>query len=188
MAFELMTLPYSYDALEPYMSAEKLHYLHAKHHQAYVDMLNKLLPGSGFEGKSLELIVKASYGKNPGVFAFSFADKKWQKEEVAGGDLPSAVPDSTYVAPMDAGLLVCAEGGKGKKELMYFYKLGEHKWYTAPVTGDAATGVNKGLNHSPHYDPELGLVIRVTKGGHWACDIHVMRLVPEELELTPVAR
>ena len=52
MAFELMTLPYSYDALEPYMSAETLHYHHDKHHQAYVDMLNKLLPGSGFEGKS----------------------------------------------------------------------------------------------------------------------------------------
>ena len=52
MAFELMTLPYSYDALEPYMSTETLHYHHDKHHQAYVDMLNKLLPGSGFEGKS----------------------------------------------------------------------------------------------------------------------------------------
>src|SRR5262245_51532239 len=50
------------------MSAETLHYHHDKHHQAYVDMLNKLLPGSGFEGLSLEEIVKASYGKNPGVF------------------------------------------------------------------------------------------------------------------------
>ena len=63
MAFELMTLPYSYDALEPYMSAETLHYHHDKHHQAYVDMLNKLLPGSGLEGKSLEQIVKASIAK-----------------------------------------------------------------------------------------------------------------------------
>src|SRR5512147_769440 len=43
VAFELMTLPYAYDALEPYMSAETLHYHHDKHHQAYVDTLNKLL-------------------------------------------------------------------------------------------------------------------------------------------------
>ena len=64
MAFELMKLPYSYDALEPYMSAETLQYHHDKHHQAYVDMLNKLLTGSGFEGLSLEEIVKASFGKN----------------------------------------------------------------------------------------------------------------------------
>ena len=50
------------------MSAETLQYHHDKHHKAYVDNLNKLLPGSGFEGKSLEEIVKASYGKNPGMF------------------------------------------------------------------------------------------------------------------------
>ncbi|MGC1179136.1 MAG: superoxide dismutase, partial [Methyloceanibacter sp.] len=68
MAFELMKLPYSYDALEPHMSAETLEYHHDKHHQAYVDMLNKLLPGSGFEGMSLEEIIKASYGKNQPVF------------------------------------------------------------------------------------------------------------------------
>src|SRR5262245_66609471 len=68
MAFELPKLPYAYDALQPYMSKETLEYHHDKHHQAYVDMLNKLLPGSGFEGKSLEEIVKASYGKNAPVF------------------------------------------------------------------------------------------------------------------------
>ncbi len=68
MAFELPPLPYAYEALQPSMSAETLHFHHDKHHQAYVDMLNKLLPGSGFEGMSLEEIVKASYGKNPGVF------------------------------------------------------------------------------------------------------------------------
>ena len=68
MAFELPPLPYAYEALQPYMSAETLQYHHDKHHKAYVDNLNKLLPGSGFEGKSLEDIVKASYGKNAGVF------------------------------------------------------------------------------------------------------------------------
>ena len=64
MAFELPPLPYAYDALQPFMSAETLQFHHDKHHKAYVDNLNKLLPGSGLEGKSLEDIVKASYGKN----------------------------------------------------------------------------------------------------------------------------
>ena len=68
MAFELPPLPYAYEALQPYMSAETLQYHHDKHHKAYVDNLNKLLPGSGFEGKGLEEIIKASYGKNAGVF------------------------------------------------------------------------------------------------------------------------
>ncbi|MBH0237093.1 superoxide dismutase [Methylobrevis albus] len=68
MAFELPELPYAYDALGPYMSAETLEFHHDKHHQAYVTNGNKLLEGSGLEGKSLEEIVKESYGKNAGLF------------------------------------------------------------------------------------------------------------------------
>jgi Superoxide dismutase len=68
MAFELPELPYAYDALAPYMSAETLEFHHDKHHQAYVTNGNKLLEGSGLEGKSLEEIVKESYGKNAGLF------------------------------------------------------------------------------------------------------------------------
>ena len=68
MAFELPALPYAYDALGPYMSAETLEYHHDKHHQAYVTNGNKLLEGSGLEGKSLEDVVKESFGKNAGLF------------------------------------------------------------------------------------------------------------------------
>ena len=68
MAFELPALPYAYDALGPYMSAETLEYHHDKHHQAYVTNGNKLLDGSGLEGKSLEDVVKESFGKNAGLF------------------------------------------------------------------------------------------------------------------------
>jgi superoxide dismutase, Fe-Mn family len=68
MAFELPDLPYSYDALEPYMSAETLEFHHDKHHQAYVTNGNNLLKDSGLEGKSLEEIVKESYGSNAGLF------------------------------------------------------------------------------------------------------------------------
>ena len=68
MSFELPDLPYAYDALGDYMSAETLEFHHDKHHQAYVTNGNKLLEGSGLDGKSLEEIVKESYGKNAGLF------------------------------------------------------------------------------------------------------------------------
>ena len=68
MSFKLPDLPYAHDALAPYMSRETLEYHHDKHHKAYVDNGNKLLEGSGLEGKSLEEVVKGSFGKNAGLF------------------------------------------------------------------------------------------------------------------------
>lgn len=50
-------LPYAQDALAPAMSEETIQYHYGKHLQAYVDNLNKLLPGSPFEEKSLEYII-----------------------------------------------------------------------------------------------------------------------------------
>jgi len=94
MAFELPPLPYAYDALQPYSSAETLQYHHDKHHQAYVDTGNKLLEGSGLEDKSLEDIVKASYGKNQALFNNAGQHYnhlhfwKWQKPNGGGKSLP----------------------------------------------------------------------------------------------------
>jgi Fe-Mn family superoxide dismutase len=68
MSFTLPDLPYAHDALLPYMSKETLEYHHDKHHLAYVNNGNNLLKGSEFEGKSLEEIVKGSFGKNAGLF------------------------------------------------------------------------------------------------------------------------
>eukprot|EP00274_Cyanoptyche_gloeocystis_P001901 CAMPEP_0196653458 /NCGR_PEP_ID=MMETSP1086-20130531/3083_1 /TAXON_ID=77921 /ORGANISM="Cyanoptyche gloeocystis , Strain SAG4.97" /LENGTH=271 /DNA_ID=CAMNT_0041984669 /DNA_START=94 /DNA_END=909 /DNA_ORIENTATION=+ len=67
-AFDLPTLPFEKTALEPYYSSKTLDFHHGKHHQAYVTNLNKLIPDTEFEGKSLEEIVKLSAGKNPAVF------------------------------------------------------------------------------------------------------------------------
>ena len=55
--FTLIELPYAPNALEPFISSQTLSFHHGKHLQAYVDNLNKLLPGSGFEGLTLEEIV-----------------------------------------------------------------------------------------------------------------------------------
>ena len=56
--FTLIELPYTMEALEPVISAQTLSFHHGKHLQAYVDNLNKLLPGSEFEGMALEEIVR----------------------------------------------------------------------------------------------------------------------------------
>ena len=56
--FTLIQLLYAMEALEPVISAETISFHHGKHLQAYVDNLNKLLPGSEFEGMALEEIVR----------------------------------------------------------------------------------------------------------------------------------
>ena len=58
--FTLIDLPYPIDALEPVISARTLSFHHGKHLQAYVDNLNKLIPGTEFESLSLEQIVISS--------------------------------------------------------------------------------------------------------------------------------
>lgn len=63
--FELMTLPYAANALEPVISQQTIAFHHGKHLQAYVNNLNALLSGSGFEETPLVEIVKKSTG---GIF------------------------------------------------------------------------------------------------------------------------
>lgn len=54
MAHTLAPLPYAYDALEPHIDAQTMQIHHGKHHQAYVDNLNKALAGTENENKTLE--------------------------------------------------------------------------------------------------------------------------------------
>ncbi|MBC8216081.1 MAG: superoxide dismutase [Fe] [Candidatus Marinimicrobia bacterium] len=65
MKHQLPNLPFAKDALEPHISAETLDFHHGKHHQAYVNNLNNLIPGTEFEEMSLEDIIKNSSG---GIF------------------------------------------------------------------------------------------------------------------------
>ena len=60
--FELMALPYAVDALEPVISRQTLEFHHGKHLAGYVNNLNGLLPGSGFEDATLEEIVCKATG------------------------------------------------------------------------------------------------------------------------------
>ena len=57
MAFELPSLPYSQDALEPHISAETLSFHYGKHHAGYVNNLNGLIEGTGLADATLEEII-----------------------------------------------------------------------------------------------------------------------------------
>lgn len=73
----LPDLPYAKNALEPHISAETLEFHHDKHHAAYVNKLNELLPGSGLEGKELVEIIKATAGDSSKATIFNQAAQVW---------------------------------------------------------------------------------------------------------------
>ena len=64
MAFELEALPYANDALEPHIDKDTMEIHHDRHHQAYVDNLNKAIAGTDAENASLEDIL-ANISKYP---------------------------------------------------------------------------------------------------------------------------
>ncbi len=62
MTHKMPELPYAKDALEPHISRETIEYHYGKHLQAYVDNLNKLIPGTEYEDVSLEEIIRRAEG------------------------------------------------------------------------------------------------------------------------------
>ena len=67
MAFTLPSLPYAHEALEPHIDTETMQIHHGKHHQAYVDNLNKAIAGTEHENKSIEELVAAAGSISPAV-------------------------------------------------------------------------------------------------------------------------
>jgi len=98
MAFELPDLPYAHNALAAGgMSEETLQYHHDLHHKAYVDNGNKLLAGSGLEGKSLEEVIVATYNSADKAGLFNNASQHWNHNQFwqmmgpSGRAMPSAL-------------------------------------------------------------------------------------------------
>lgn len=90
MEHKLPELPYAQDALEPNISAETIEYHYGKHHKAYVDNLNKIIPGTELEKSSLEDIVKKAsggiYNNAAQVWNHTFY---WNCLSPKGGDIPT---------------------------------------------------------------------------------------------------
>jgi len=121
------------------------------------------------------------------IWSFRFQDKTWAAEQIAGKVPPRLCGDAAYVSDLDAVLCVFALDRKSPEKL-WLYKCDERKWYTAPSSGDPFRGRNaSGRDWSPHYDSELKLIVRITPAGFAAwTNVHVMRLDPKALKLTPL--
>ena len=97
MTFKLPELPYAYDALQPHMSKETLEYHHDKHHKTYVETANKLIEGTGLEGKSLEEVIRASHKDEKLKKLFNNAAQHWNHSEFwlsltpKSGKIPSEI-------------------------------------------------------------------------------------------------
>lgn len=99
MTFELPELPYAYDALAPYMSAETLEFHHDKHHKAYVDKGNELIKGTGLEGKALEEAMVAAFKDKDKAGLFNQLGQhfnhihfwNWMKPNGGGKSLPGSL-------------------------------------------------------------------------------------------------
>jgi Fe-Mn family superoxide dismutase len=95
MSVALPSLPYGKDALAPYISANTLEFHYGKHHQAYVDNLNKLIAGNDLAGKSLEDIIKNTTGDTAKTGIFNNAAQVWNHSfywqclKKAGGGAPT---------------------------------------------------------------------------------------------------
>lgn len=118
--FTLPTLPYSLSALAPYISEETLQYHYGKHHQTYVDNLNKLVPGTEFEGKSLETIIRTSSG---GIFnnAAQIWNHTFYFESLTSAEnMPKSMPAPGESALYDA---ICQKWGDGMGFIAEFNKV-----------------------------------------------------------------
>jgi Galactose oxidase, central domain/Kelch motif len=117
-------------------------------------------------------------------WSYDIAGKEWKQLKPAN-KCPGFAGCPTYVDDLDAILWTWGSGkGKNVSGKMTFYKIEENKFYTAPWKGPTF-GSHGNLNNSPHYDPKLKLVVRIShidRGGF--IKVGVMRLDPETLNLT----
>ena len=94
--FTLKSLPYAENALAPHISEQTMRLHHGKHHQTYVDNLNKLTEGTPLADMSLVDVIKASAGQAEKAGIFNNAAQVYNHDFfwdcLRPADQPMAVP------------------------------------------------------------------------------------------------
>ena len=95
-AFTLPALPYAQNALEPHITARTISFHYGKHHQTYVDNLNKLVTGTPWAAPCpLDKVIQESTGRADKLAVFNNAAQVWnhtffwKSMKAGGGGLPS---------------------------------------------------------------------------------------------------
>ena len=154
--FTLAPLPWDEKSLEPIISARTISFHYHKHHQAYVDMLNKLVEKSKYAGMKLEEIVRATAGASSAddKKIFNNAAQVWNHDfywrslspvsTEPGGKLASAIAasfgdTSTLIAEL-------AEAGKGQFGSGWAWLVSKDGKLGIEKTPNAESPMAKGVN------------------------------------------
>ena len=154
--FTLAPLPWDEAALEPVISARTLSFHYGKHHKAYVDTLNTLVPGTRFESMKLEQIVQATAGKDSvdEKKIFNNAGQVWNHDFYWRSLAPKPGKPSAKLAQAierdfqsaDKLIAALAEAGKTQFGSGWAWLVSKNGKLSVEKTANAETPMAKGVN------------------------------------------
>jgi Fe-Mn family superoxide dismutase len=149
----LPPLPYPENALEPVVSAKTIGFHHGKHHQTYVDNVNKLVAGTELAALSLEKLIAATAGKADKVEIFNNAAQAWNHDfywkslrPKGGGEPPAALKQwiETSFITVDACKKELAQAATKQFGSGWAWLVQEHGKLKVVSTGNAENPLTKG--------------------------------------------
>jgi Fe-Mn family superoxide dismutase len=154
--FKLAPLPWEENALEPTISAKTISFHYHKHHQTYVDTLNKLVEGTKFADMKLEEIVRATAGSADAneKKLFNNAGQIWNHDFYWRSLTPNkTAPDGKLASAIaasfgDASSLIAelAEAGKTQFGSGWAWLVSKSGKLSIEKTPNAETPMGKGVN------------------------------------------
>lgn len=154
--FKLAPLPWDEDTLAPVISANTISLHYHKHHQSYVDTLNKLVDGSKYADMKLEEVVQktAASGEAKDKQIFNNAAQMWNHDfywrsltpfkTKPGAQLDSAI--AAAFGTKDALIVQLAEAGKTQFGSGWAWLVSKGGKLSIEKTPDAETPMAKGTN------------------------------------------
>ena len=154
--FKLAALPWNEDALAPTISAQTIKFHYHKHHQTYVDTLNKLVEGTKFADLKVEEIVQKTSGSSDAKekTIFNNAAQVWNHDFYWRSLTPSKTEPSGKLASAiardfgDVSTLIAALADAGKNEFGsgWVWLVSKDGKLEIEKTGNAETPMAKGVN------------------------------------------